>query len=208
LRNEELNFSPDKRPVSLSAERNKGPIADLLKRILPDRGTVLEISSGTVQHVVQFARMMPHLTWQPSERDEVSLGWIKQWMAAEALENILPPVRLDVTELPWQAGPAAAVVCLNMIHIAPWSAAEGLICGAETALDQGGILFLYGPYLRSNVQTSPSNMAFDSELRSRNPEWGLRNVEDVTRCAGFHGFGQPEIHEMPANNLSVIFRRQ
>jgi hypothetical protein len=129
-------------------------------------------------------------------------------MAAEALPNILPPLRLDVTELPWQAGPAAAVVCLNMINIAPWSAAEGLICGAETVLGQGGILFLYGPYLRSGVQTSPSNVAFDSELRSRNPEWGLRNVEDVTRCAVLRGFGQPEIREMPANNLSVIFRRR
>jgi hypothetical protein len=128
-------------------------------------------------------------------------------MAAEALPNILPPLRLDVTELPWQAGSAAAVICLNMIHIAPWSATEGLIRGAETILGQGGILFLYGPYLRSGVQTSPGNVAFDSELRSRNPEWGLRNVEDVTRCALLHSFAQPEIHEMPANNLSVIFRR-
>jgi hypothetical protein len=208
LRNEELDVSPDKLPVSPSAERNKGPVADVLKRILPDHGTVLEISSGTGQHVVHFAREMPHLTWQPSERDELSLQSIKQWMAAEALENIPPPLRLDVTELPWQVGPAAAVVCLNMIHIAPWSAAEGLIRGAETVLGQGGILFLYGPYLRSGVQTSPSNVAFDSELRSRNPEWGLRNVEDVTRCAVLHGFGQPEIREMPANNLSVIFHRQ
>jgi hypothetical protein len=129
-------------------------------------------------------------------------------MAAEALSNILPPWRLDVTELPWQIGSAAAVVCLNMIHIAPWSAAEGLIRGAETVLGKGGILFLYGPYVRSGVQTSPSNMAFDNELRSRNPEWGLRNVEDVTRYAVLHGFGQPEIHEMPANNLAVIFRRR
>jgi hypothetical protein len=208
LRNEELDVSPDKRPVSPSAERNKGPIADVLKRVLPGHGTVLEISSGTGQHVVHFARKMPHLTWQPSERDELSLRWIKQWMAAEALENILFPLRLDVTELPWQVGPAAAAVCLNMIHIAPWSATEGLICGAETVLGQDGILFLYGPYLRNGVETSPSNVAFDSDLRSRNPEWGLRNLDDVIRCAVLHGFGQPEIHKMPANNLSVIFHRQ
>jgi hypothetical protein len=208
LRNEELDVSPDKRPVSPSAERNKVPIADVLKRVLPDHGTVLEISSGTGQHVVHFAREMPYLTWQPSERDEPSLRWIKQWMAAEALPNILPPLRLDVTEFPWQIGSAAAVVCLNMIHIAPWSAAEGLIRGAETVLSQGGILFLYGPYLRIGVQTSPSNVAFDSELRSRNPEWGLRNIEEVTRCALLHSFGQPEIHEMPANNLSIIFRKR
>ncbi|MGB3643354.1 MAG: DUF938 domain-containing protein [Mesorhizobium sp.] len=208
MRNEELDVSPDKRPVSPSAERNKGPIADVLKRVLPNHGTALEISSGTGQHVFYFAREMPHLTWQPTERDELSLQWIKQWMAAETLENILPPLHLDVTELPWQIGSAAAVVCLNMIHIAPWSATEGLIRGAETILGQGGILFLYGPYLRSGVQTSPSNMAFDNELRARNPDWGLRNVEDVTRCAVLHCFGQPEIHDMPANNLSVIFHKQ
>ncbi|WP_245409941.1 DUF938 domain-containing protein [Pararhizobium haloflavum] len=207
MRNEELDVSPDKRPVSPSAERNKGPIADVLKRVLPNRGLVLEISSGTGQHVVHFARMMPHLTWQPSESDELCLEWIKQWIAAEARENILPPVRLDVTELPWQAGPAAAVVCLNMIHIAPWSATEGLVRGAQAVLGQGGILSLYGPYLRSGVHTSPSNVAFDRELRSRNPEWGLRHVEDVTRCAALHGFGQPELHEMPTNNLSLVFRK-
>lgn len=115
MRNEELGLFPDKRLVSPSAERNKGPIADILKRVLPDHGTVLEISSGTGQHVVHFAREMPDLIWQPSERDEPSLQSIKQWMAAEALPNILPPLRLDVTELPWQAGPATAIICLNMI---------------------------------------------------------------------------------------------
>lgn len=208
MRNEELDVSPDKRPVSPSAERNKGPIADVLKHVLPDHGMVLEISSGTGQHAVHFAREMPDLIWQPSERDEPSLQWIKQWMAAEALPNILPPLRLDVTELPWQAGPAAAVVCLNMIHIAPWSATEGLVGGAEAALGEGGVLFLYGPYRRNGVPTAPSNEAFDGQLRARSPEWGLRNVEDVARCAMLHGFGPPEIHEMPANNLSVIFRKQ
>ncbi|MEP9374809.1 DUF938 domain-containing protein [Mesorhizobium sp. KR1-2] len=208
MRNEELDLFPDKRLVSPSAERNKGPIADILKRVLPDHGRVLEISSGTGQHVVHFAREMPDLIWQPSERDEPSLQSIKQWMAAEALPNILPPLRLDVTELPWRAGPATAIICLNMIHIAPWSAAEGLIRGAEIALSQGDILFLYGPYRRNGVPTSPSNEAFDGQLRARNPEWGLRNVEDVARCAILHSFGPPEIREMPANNLSVIFRKQ
>ncbi len=151
---------------------------------------------------------MPELIWQPSERDELSLQWIKQWMAVEALPNILPPLRLDVTELPWQAGAAQAVVCLNMIHIAPWSAAEGLILGAETILGQDGVLFLYGLFRQGGVPTSPSNEAFDKQLRARNPEWGLRNVEDVARCAMLHGFGSPEIHDMPANNLSVIFRKR
>jgi hypothetical protein len=208
LGKEELDPSPGNRPVSPSAERNKGPIADVLKRILPADGKVLEISSGTGQHVVHFAREMPGLTWQPSECDEPSLKSIKQWMAAEALPNILTPLRLDVTELPWRAGPATAIICLNMIHIAPWPAAEGLIRGAEMTLGQGGILFLYGPYRRHGVPTSPSNEAFDAHLRSRNPEWGLRHVEDVGRYAMLHGFGPPEICEMPSNNLSVIFRKQ
>ncbi|MHA6688365.1 DUF938 domain-containing protein [Mesorhizobium sp. A556] len=208
MRNETLGVSTDNRPVSPSAERNKGPIADLLKRVLPEHGTVLEISSGTGQHVVHFAREMPDLTWQPSERDAPSLQSIERWMAADNLPNILPPLRIDVTERPWSAGNAAAIVCLNMIHIAPWSAAEGLIQGAESILGQGGVLFLYGPYRRQGQPTAPSNEAFDEQLRSRNLEWGLRNVEDVARYAMLHGFGPPDIHEMPANNLSLVFRKQ
>jgi SAM-dependent methyltransferase len=208
MRNETLGVSTDNCLVSPSAERNKAPIAGILKRVLPDHGTVLEISSGTGQHIVHFAREMPDLIWQPSERDEPSLRSIERWMAAENLPNILAPLRIDVTELPWPAGNAAAIVCLNMIHIAPWSAAEGLIQGAESILGQGGILFLYGPYRRQGQPTAPSNEAFDEQLRSRNPEWGLRRVEDVARHARLHGLGPPEIHEMPANNLSLVFRRQ
>jgi hypothetical protein len=207
MRNEVLGVSTDDRLVSPSAERNKGPIADILKHVLPDHGTVLEISSGTGQHVVHFAREMPDLTWQPSERDGPSLQSIERWMAAENLPNILAPLRIDVTERPWPAGNAAAVVCLNMIHIAPWAAAEGLIRGAGSILAQGGILFLYGPYRQSGVPTSPSNEAFDAQLRSRNREWGLRSVEDVARYTMLHGFGAPDIHEMPANNLSLVFRK-
>jgi hypothetical protein len=208
MRNEILGVSTDNCLVSPSAERNKALIADILKHVLPDHGTVLEISSGTGQHVVHFAREMPDLIWQPSERDEPSLRSIERWMAAESLPNILAPLRIDVTELSWPAGNAAAIVCLNMIHIAPWSAAEGLIQGAGSVLGQGGILFLYGPYRQSGVPTSPSNEAFDAQLRSRNREWGLRSVEDVARYAKLHGFCAPEIHEMPANNLSLVFRKQ
>jgi hypothetical protein len=208
MRNETHRFSADSRLVSPSAERNKAPIADILKRVLPSQGTVLEISSGTGQHIVHFAREMPDLLWQPSERDEPSLQSIGRWMVAENLPNILTPLRIDVTEMPWQAGNATAIVCLNMIHIAPWSATEGLIQGAESLLGQGGILFLYGPYRRQARPTAPSNETFDEQLRSRNPEWGLRSVEDVASYAMLHGFGPPEIHEMPANNLSLVFRRQ
>lgn len=208
MRNEILGVSTDDRLVSPSAERNKAPIADILKSVLPSHGTVLEISSGTGQRVLHFAREMPDLLWQPSERDAPSLQSIERWMAAEALPNILAPLRIDVTELPWPAGNAAAIVCLNLIHIAPWSAAEGLIQGAESILGQGGILFLYGPFRQSGVPTSLSNETFDEQLRSRNLEWGLRNVKDVARYAMLHGFGPPEIHEMPANNLSLVFRKQ
>lgn len=207
MRNETLSISTDNRLVSPSAERNKWPIADLLKRILPDQGTVIEISSGTGQHVVHFAREIPGLIWQPSERDASSIQSIERWIAAESLPNILAPLRIDVTERPWPARNAAAIVCLNMIHIAPWSATEGLIQGAESLLGQGGVLFLYGPYRRQGRPTAPSNEAFDEQLRSRNLEWGLRNVEDVARHAKLHSFGPPEIHEMPANNLSLVFRR-
>jgi Protein of unknown function (DUF938) len=208
MRCENLDEFAGGRLVSPSAERNKSPIAEVLKRVLPGHGVVLEVSSGTGQHVVHFAREMPHLTWQPSERDEASLQSITHWVAAEALPNIRAPLRLDVADQPWLVGSAVAVVCLNMIHIAPWSAAEALIRGAEAAVSQGGILFLYGPYRRNGQHTSPSNAVFDEQLRSQDPEWGVRNLEDVARCAKAHGFGEPETHEMPANNLSVVLRRR
>lgn len=197
-----------KNPVSSpAAERNKGPISDLMQRVLPDQGTVLEVGSGTGQHIVHFARQMPNLAWQPSERDERSLEWIGQRVAAAALPNIRAPLRLDVTERPWPSGPVQALVCINLIHIAPWSAAQGLMGGAATVLDPGGILFLYGPYVQTGIPTAPSNKAFDEQLRSRNRDWGLRHVDDVVLCARGHGLGAPEIYTMPANNLSLIFRK-
>nr|WP_244534574.1 DUF938 domain-containing protein [Hyphomicrobium sp. CS1GBMeth3] len=193
------------RLVSLSAARNKEPVAQILAQVLPREGTVLEVSSGTGQHVVHFARAMPNLTWQPSERDADALLSIAHWVASEGLTNVREAIHLDVTELPWPIGSAAAVVCLNMIHIAPWSAGEALIRGAAEILEPGGTLVLYGPFRRQGLHTSDSNAAFDRRLRAQNPEWGVRNLEDVARCAQTHGFGTPDIHEMPANNLSVVF---
>jgi SAM-dependent methyltransferase len=207
MRCEEVDKLAADRLVSPSAERNKDPVADVLKRVLPDRGLVLEVSSGTGQHVVHFARAMPNLDWQPTERDEDNLKSIASWRAAEALANLLEPMRLDVVEQPWLVSSAAAVVCLNMIHIAPWAAAEALIRGAEGILAPGGLLFLYGPYRRGGEHTAPSNEAFDRQLRAKNSEWGVRDLEDVARFAGHHGFGAPEIYEMPANNLSVVLRK-
>jgi SAM-dependent methyltransferase len=196
------------RLVSPSAERNKGPIADVLRLIVPAQGVVLEVSSGTGQHVVHFAREMPHLTWQPSERDEEALRSIQQWVATEALANVRAPLRLDVMEQPWPVSDADAVLCLNMIHIAPWPASEALIRGASAILAPGGIFFLYGPFRRNGAHTAPSNEAFDRQLQSRNPQWGVRNLEDVAAYAAAHGFGAPDVYEMPANNLSVVFRKR
>ncbi|WP_051388740.1 DUF938 domain-containing protein [Hyphomicrobium nitrativorans] len=195
------------RLVSPSAERNKAPISGILKDVLPREGFVLEIGSGTGQHIVHFAREMPSLAWQPSERDEPSLASIAHWMATADLSNVNPPLRLDVMEQPWPVSSAAAVVSLNMIHIAPWLAAEALIRGARDVLIPDGLLFLYGPFRRDGRHTADSNEAFDRSLRSRNPAWGVRDLEEVARTASVHGFGAPTIYEMPANNLSVVFRK-
>ena len=208
MRCENLDNLAGGRLVSPSAERNKAPIAEVLKQSLPGQGLVLEVSSGTGQHVVHFARAMPYLTWQPSERDEDCLQSIAHWLAAEPLGNVRAPLRLDVSDQPWPVGSAEAVVCINMIHIAPWSAAEALFHGAKTVLGPGGTLFLYGPFRREGGHTSPSNKAFDRQLRSQNPEWGVRDLDDVARHAEAQGFGAAEIHEMPANNISVVFRKR
>ena len=196
------------RLLSPSGERNKGPVAEVLKQVLPERGLVLEVGSGTGQHVVHFAREAPQLTWQPSERDPECLQSIALWLAAEEPVNVLKPLRLDVGELPWPIASAAAVVSLNMIHIAPWAAGMALVRGAAAILGPGAMLFLYGPFRRGDKHTSPSNEAFDQQLRAQDPAWGVRDLEEVARYAAAHGFGPPETHDMPANNLSVVLRKR
>jgi hypothetical protein len=207
MRCETLSLLDRYRLLSPSAERNKAPIAAILSQVLPAGGVVLEVSSGTGQHVIHFAKEMPHLIWQPSEREDDLLRSIEHWRTAEALANVRAPVRLDVMEWPWPVASAAAAVCLNMIHIAPWAAAEALIAGASKVADKGGTLFLYGPFRRGDRHTTPSNEAFDLQLRSQNPDWGVRDLEEVSAFAKARGFGPPAIHEMPANNLSVVFRK-
>ena len=182
------------------AERNKGPILEVLKRVLPARGLVLEVASGTGQHVVHFARALPHLTWQPSDRDVQALQFI---LAQARLGNLRPPLALDVCA-PWPIDAADAVICSNMIHIAPWEAGLALIGGAERL--GAKLLFLYGPYFRRGRPTAPSNEAFDADLRSRDPRWGLRELETVVEAANRCGFRLDEVVEMPANNLSVVLR--
>jgi SAM-dependent methyltransferase len=188
-------------------ERNKGPILDVLRRVLPKRGLVLEVASGTGQHAVHFAAALSGLTWQPSDPDPAMQASIAAWTAATPALNVLPPLALDVRSSAWPVARADAVVCINMIHIAPWAAAVHLIQGASRILDPSAPLVLYGPYRREGRHTAPSNEAFDADLRRRNPEWGVRDVESVTAQAAESGFALDEIVEMPANNLTVVFRR-
>jgi hypothetical protein len=191
---------------SAAAERNRQPILDVLKSILPPDGLVLEIASGTGQHVVHFAANLPALLWQPSDADADSHAMLELRVDRMQLENIRPPITLDVHASPWPISAAAAVVCINMIHIAPWTATVALCRGARSVLQQDGPLYLYGPFRRGGQHTAPSNAAFDASLRQRNPEWGVRDLDDVTRAAADHGLRLDSVIPMPANNLSVIFR--
>ena len=190
-----------------SAERNKGPILDVLARVLPARGVVLEVASGTGQHVIHFARALSGLTWQPSDPDPELCESIAQRVGEDKLANINPPIELDVTRLPWSLQTADAMVCINMIHVAPWSATLALFEGAKTLLPPQHVLFLYGPYRRYGRHTSESNAQFDSDLRAHDPEWGLRDLEAVSDVAGRAGFVLAEIVDMPANNFSLVFKR-
>jgi SAM-dependent methyltransferase len=208
MRFEPSDVLADGRIVSPSAERNKGPITEILIRVLPAQGDVLEISSGTGQHVLHFAQAMPHIRWQPTERDADCLKSIASWMAQTPRSNVNAPLSFDVHDEIWPVHDVAAVVCLNMIHIAPPSATEALLRGAGNVIARGGILFLYGPYRRKGRHTSVSNEAFDALLKAENPEWGVRNVGDVAHLAATVGLELEQTHDMPANNLAVIFRKR
>jgi len=199
---------PDGRWLSAPAERNKGPILEVLERVLPQTGVVLEIGSGTGQHVMHFAAALPQLTWQPSDPDAEFRASAAHWAAAAGLANVNAGVELDVLRKPWPLSLADAVICVNMIHVAPWAATPALVEGAGSLLPGGGILFLYGPYRRFGRHTAPSNEAFDARLRSQNPEWGIRDLEEVARLAGEAGMEMDEVVEMPANNFSVVFRKR
>lgn len=190
-----------------AAERNKEPILGVLRQVLPERGLVLEVASGTGQHVVHFARALGDLQWQPSDPDARSRRSIAAWVAAAALPNIRPPLELDVRARPWPLGRVDAIVCINMIHIAPWAATTGLFAGAAEMLSPGGVLFLYGPYRIGGAHTAESNEAFDRSLRAQDPTWGVRDLESVIATAQASGFAFCEHVAMPANNFSVVFRK-
>jgi hypothetical protein len=191
-----------------SAERNREPILAVLERVLPATGTVLEIASGTGQHAIHFAAALPHLVWQPSDLDDEARASIAAWTAHSGLANVRPPLALDVRDASWGIEAAAAIVCINMIHISPWESAQALIGGAGRMLGAGGVLFLYGPYRRGGAHTAPTNAAFDEQLQRRNPAWGVRNMEDVVALADAAGFDADEPVEMPANNFSLVFRKR
>jgi SAM-dependent methyltransferase len=194
--------------TSPAALRNRGPILDVLRRLLPARGTVLEIASGSGEHAVHFAAALPHLTWQPTDLAADALASIVAHRAEVGLANLLPPIELDVTAPSWPLAHADAIVSLNMIHIAPWSAAQGLFAGAGRLLAPGAVLYLYGPFKENGRHTAPSNAAFDQSLRARNGEWGVRDLGEVSALAAGHGLHFEERIAMPVNNLSVVFRRR
>lgn len=208
MRCEKTEALNDGRLVSPSAERNKGPILAILERVLPSTGLVLEIASGTGQHVVHFARTLERLAWQPTDADPECRRSISAWLTGENLPNVLRPLELDVGRLPWPVAAFDALVCINLIHIAPWTVTTALFAGAELALREAGLVYLYGPYRVRSGHTAPSNQAFDRALRAHNPEWGVRDLEAVTQVAEEHGFDLAETTAMPANNLSVLFQRR
>jgi SAM-dependent methyltransferase len=187
--------------------RNAGPIAEVLAGMLSVRGLVLEVASGSGEHILHFAREFPQLLWQPSDPEPAALRSIEAWCAETGLFNLLPAVSLDARAAEWPVPQADAILCINMIHISPWSATAGLMRGAGRLLGEGAPLYLYGPYRRGDVETAPSNEAFDESLKARDPEWGLRDLDVVAAEAGKHGLKLDRIVEMPANNLSVIFRK-
>lgn len=197
----------DARETAPSPERNKQPILEVLARVLPPRGLVLEVGSGTGQHVAHFARALPGLVFQPSEMDPERHASIEAWVAADRLSNVRPPLAIDVTDHPWPLSAADAVVCINVIHIAPWEATLALLTGAGAILPAGGVLVTYGPYRRGGAHTSAGNEAFDASLRARNPLWGVRDIDTVADAARGEGLLLQEVVPMPANNFTLVWRK-
>ena len=198
---------PDGRWVAPAAERNQGPILEVLQRVLPPRGLVLEIGRGTGQHVVHFAKALSQLSWQPSDPDAENRQSIALWSRLEALDRVKPPLALDVLVRPWPIDAADAIVCINVVHVSPWAATLALFDGVREVLPPEGVLFLYGPYRRGGRHTAPSNEKFDADLRAHNPEWGLRDIGELAEVADRVGLAPAEVVDMTANNFSLVFRK-
>lgn len=190
-----------------AAARNREPIADVLAGELPDSGLVLEIASGTGEHVIHFASRFPQLRWQPSDPDAEALASIAEWCEDAGLPNIAPPLRIDASAGDWPVGQADAIICINMVHISPIAASEGLVAAAGRLLPEGAPLILYGPWLEAGVETAESNWAFDASLKSRNPKWGLRDTAWMDALAASQGLRRTHRVEMPANNIMLVYRK-
>ena len=195
----------DARLFAPAAARNREPILAALRPILPAAGLILEVASGTGEHCAHLAAALPGLQFQPTDPQPESLASIDAWCGG--LPNVRPAAALDAACTDWPIAAGDAVLCINMIHIAPWAATQGLIRGGARLLPPGGPLMLYGPYFQHGQPPAPGNTAFDADLRARNPAWGVRQLEDVAALAAAAGFGPPRVTPMPANNLVVTFRR-
>ena len=206
-------MTTDLRQYSNSSERNRAPIRSILERYLPTQGDglVFEVASGTGQHAAFFASAFSNLTFQPSDLDENAHDSINAWVAHEGVVNVRSPIQFDVSEFdPIDLvfdSPVVAMLNINMIHISPWAACEGLMSAAGRLLPSGAHLFMYGPYTKNGTHSAPTNAAFDESLRTRNTAWGIRDLEDVVACAAGNALEHIESVEMPANNLTVIYRR-
>lgn len=196
------------RQTASSVARNREPILDVLRSILPKQGVALEIASGSGEHIVYLAAHFPELVFCPSDIDQGARQSIAAWTQTSGLKNVRAPLALDAASADWPLERADAILCINMIHISIWAATEGLFKGANRILAPGAPLYLYGAYKRAGAHTSQSNEEFDAWLRNKNPAWGVRDIEAVVECGAAHGFSEPEIIAMPANNLSLIFRRR
>jgi SAM-dependent methyltransferase len=219
-----MNESLDARQYAPATERNREPILEVLLQVLPPTGSVLEVSSGTGEHAVFFAPRLRPRNWIPSDPNPVARASIAAWREHCPADNLYPPIALDACDSVWavereelpdslqgidfERDPIVAIANINMIHIAPWSACLGLMAGAGRILPPGGILYLYGPFKQGGRHTAPSNAAFDESLRSQNPEWGVRDLDDVVAAAKEHHLSLLKTYAMPANNLSVIFQAQ
>ena len=195
---------------SPAAERNKQPILDKLREVLPGQGAALEIASGSGQHVAWFAAGLPNWTWQPSDAQADGFEAIIERVAEQGLLNVRPPLLLDVLASPWLSGGAQfdLVYCANMLHISPWATCPALMHGSARHLAPGGMLITYGPYLEGDVPTSEGNLAFDQSLRAQNPAWGLRQRADLEQEAAHAGLQLSARHPMPANNLLLVWTVQ
>jgi len=192
---------------SPAAARNREPILAVLRDVLPAHGDVLEVASGSGEHVVHFAAALPHLRFVPSDADPDARHSIAAWVEYFGLDNVVAPLALDVLSSTWPLARADAIFCANMIHIAPWEATLGLLAGAGRTLSCGGVLVLYGPYRVGGRHTAVSNERFDASLRARDPRWGVRDLEAVIEVATTHGLAHETTFPMPANNLTLVFRR-